>query len=77
MDSVDLERLTGRVLITGTARMEFVTLQIDGGGAVNLSGVLRPELQRLSGAMSVYRPRSWWGLTTPRSSTSTATAGKT
>jgi len=51
VDSVDLERLTGRVLITGTAQMEFVTLQIDGGGAVNLSGVLRPELQRLSGAM--------------------------
>ncbi len=50
-DSVDLERLSGRVLITGTAQMESVTLQIDGGGAVNLSGVLRPELQRLSGAM--------------------------
>ena len=50
-DSVDLERLTGRILITGTAQMESVTLQIDGGGAVNLSGVLLPELQRLSGAM--------------------------
>ena len=50
-DSVDLERLTGRVLITGTAHMESVTLQIDGGGAVNLSGVLLPELRRLTGAM--------------------------
>ncbi len=51
VDSVDLERLSGRVLITGTAQMESVTLQIDGGDAVNLSGVLLPELQRLSGAM--------------------------
>ena len=50
-DSVDLERLTGQVLITGTAQMDFVTLQIDGGGAVNLSGALLPELRRLSGAM--------------------------
>ena len=50
-DSGDLERLTGRILITGTAQMESVTLQIDGGGSVNLSGALRPELQRLSGAM--------------------------
>ncbi len=50
-DPVDLERLSGRVLITGTAQMESVTLQIDGGGAVNLSGALLPELRRLSGAM--------------------------
>ena len=50
-DSLDLEELTGRILITGTAQIEFVTLQIDGGGAVNLSGVLRPELERLSGAV--------------------------
>ena len=50
-DPVDLERLTGLVMVTGTAQVESVTLQIDGGGSVNLSGVLRPELQRLSGAM--------------------------
>ena len=50
-DSVNLERLTGQVLLTGTAQMGFVTLQIDGGGAVNLSGALLPELRRLSGAM--------------------------
>ena len=50
-DSVDIERLTGQVLLTGTAQMEFVTLQIDAGGAVNLSGALLPELRRLSGAM--------------------------
>lgn len=50
-DSADLERLTGQVLLTGTAQMEFVTLQIDAGGAVNLSGALLPELRRLSGAM--------------------------
>jgi len=54
-DPVDLERLTGRVLITGTAQMESVTLQIDGGGAVNLSGVLLPELRRLSGAVVSVR----------------------
>ena len=48
--AVDLERLTGQVLVTGTAQIEFVTLQIDGGGAVNLSGVLLPELRRLTGA---------------------------
>ena len=29
--AVDLERLTGQVLVTGTAQIEFVTLQIDGG----------------------------------------------
>ena len=50
-DAVELERLTGQVLVTGTAQIEFVTLQIDGGGAVNLSGVLLPELRRLTGAM--------------------------
>ena len=50
-DSVELERLTGQVLVTGTAQMQFVTLQIDGGGSVNLSGELLPELRRLSGAM--------------------------
>ena len=50
-DSGDSERLTGQVLITGTAQMDFVTLQIDGGGAVNLSGALLPELRRLAGAM--------------------------
>ena len=49
--AVDLELLTGQVLITGTAQMDFVTLQIDGGGAVNLSGALLPELRRLTGAM--------------------------
>ena len=32
-DSVGLETLTGQVLITGTAQLDFVTLQIDGGGA--------------------------------------------
>ena len=42
---------TGQILITGTAQMEFVTLQIDGGGAGNLSGELSSELGRLSGAM--------------------------
>ena len=50
-DSSDLETLTGQILITGTAQMEFVTLQIDGGGAGNLSGELSSELGRLSGAM--------------------------
>ncbi len=50
-DAVELERLTGQVLVTGTAQMEFVTLQIDGGGSVNLGGALLPELRRLSGAM--------------------------
>ena len=50
-DSVDLETLTGQILITGTAQLEFVTLQIDGGGAVNLSGALSSELRQLSGAM--------------------------
>ena len=54
-DSVDLESLTGQVLVTGTAQMEFVTLQIDGGGAVNMGGVLLPELRRLSGAMVSVR----------------------
>ena len=49
-DPPELERLSGQVLITGTAQMEFVTLQIDGGGAVNLSGVLLQELRQLSGA---------------------------
>ena len=49
-DAVDLERLTGRVLITGTAQMDFVTLQIDGGGSLNLGGALLPELRRLAGA---------------------------
>ena len=50
-ERLNLDRLTGQILITGTAQIEFVTLQIDGGGAVNLSGVLLPELRRLSGAM--------------------------
>ena len=50
-DSVDLETLTGRILITGTAQLEFVTLQIDGGGSVNLGGALSSELRQLSGAM--------------------------
>ena len=54
-DSVDLERLSGRIMATGTAQMEFVTLQIDDGGALNLSGVLLPELRRLSGAMVSIR----------------------
>jgi len=54
-DSMDLEELTGRILITGTAQIEFVTLQIDGGGAVNLSGMLLPELRRLSGAVVSVR----------------------
>ncbi len=49
-DAVDLEQLSGQVMVTGTAQMEFVTLQIDGGGSVNLSGELLPELRRLSGA---------------------------
>jgi len=50
-DAVELERLTGQVLVTGTAQIEFLTLQIDGGGAVNLSGVLLPELRRLTGTV--------------------------
>ena len=49
--AADLESLNGQVLVTGTAQIEFVTLQIDGGGAVNLSGALLPELRQLSGAM--------------------------
>ena len=50
VDTVELEQLTGQVMVTGTAQMEFVTLQIDGGGSVNLSGALLSELRRLSGA---------------------------
>ena len=50
VDTVELEQLSGQVMVTGTAQMEFVTLQIDGGGSVNLSGALLPELRRLSGA---------------------------
>ena len=53
--ATDVEELTGRILITGTAQMEFVTLQIEGGGAVNLSGTLLAELQRLSGAVVSVR----------------------
>ena len=53
-DSAD-ERLAGQVLITGTERMEFVTLQMEAGGAVNLSGPLLSELRRLTGAMVAVR----------------------
>ena len=62
-DTVKLEQLSGQVMVTGTAQMEFVTLQIDGGGSVNLSGALLPELRRLSGANVTVR--GTWKPATP------------
>jgi hypothetical protein len=45
------EQLMGRVTVTGSEPMTFVTLQVEGAPAVRLVGDLERELRRLSGAM--------------------------
>ena len=45
------ERLTGRVVVTGSQPMVFTTLQLDGSRSVNLTGPFETELRRLSGGV--------------------------
>jgi hypothetical protein len=45
------ERLTGRVVVTGSQPMTFTTLQMGEGRSVNLTGPLEAELRRLSGGV--------------------------
>ena len=46
----DIEELAGKILITGSEPVVFVTLRIEGESSVTLLGPLLPELRRLSGA---------------------------
>lgn len=44
------ERLTGRIVNSGTERLVITTLQVEGQGPTRLVGALESELRRLSGA---------------------------
>lgn len=58
-DSLDTEQLSGKILLTGTAHQEFISLDIEGGDFVNLGGPLLSELRNLSGAkVSVHGRRT-------------------